>query len=1137
MEEEPKQKEHRARASGRKAEKKKRKLEKERETADGSEKPKNPKAFTFASAVRAARAIRRQADILEKKTHAPAVDRTPVLPPPFLVAVVGPPKVGKSLLIQCLVKHHTKQTVSAIKGPITVVTGKHRRLTLLECSNDINVMIDVAKIADLVLLLIDASFGFEMETFEFLNICQVHGMPRIMGVLTHLDYIKQAKKVRQVKKMLKHRFWTEIYQGAKLFYLSGLVDDRYLGNEVKNLARFISVMKFRPSIWRSTHPYLLIDRMEQVTDPSSIEANKHCDRNVAFYGYVRGCPFLKNSSVHIVGKMPSDVENFKTKKCFLFKKGVGDYPIGEISFLPDPCPLPSHEKRRALDEREKIIYAPFCGVGGILYDKDAVYVDMPRSRRHGNRVSAGFCLHLFIIFIIIDYEDDEWVAELSHPEKTIDAKLTESSLSMFSASKPISFDEVSMEENLPAVGQDGNHPIDFQESDEDTGADEENDQIMKDSIDRVKSLFNLPNLPSLSLATLVYSQRLDEFEVADSDEQSEEIGGLFRVSSRATGRPGEVPLFDRVDSAMVKTPFGKTNCNLFNRSNFDETMVTQFRALDSIKACFVSRAGESKGDAKAVTNNSDEGYSDDSELYDDFEDLEKEANNEKPEANDNKSEDAVAQNGTEGFDPIGEEMFFFVRKLKFTVATDAEAEQRQSRLEKKRRLKEMFNAEYDETRKFHRDMVAELDYQTNLNRLEFENMDDSDRIDYEGFRPGMYVRVQINGLPCELVDNFDPNYPYIIGGLLPGEQRLSYVQARIKKHRWYDRVLKTRDPLIISLGWRRFQTMVVYSTQDHNDRNRMLKYTPQFMHCHATFWGPTTPQNTGFLAVQTVSEVTVRCCAKQFRIVATGTVLGLDASVLVVKKLKLTGTPYKVFKKSALIKDMFSSALECAKFEGAALRSVSGIRGQIKKAMKNPPGSFRATFEDKILMKDIVFVRTWVPLDVPKFYAIVTNLLLSNTMKAKWVGMRTVGQLRFQRGLKPPQKLDALYKPIERKPYVPMPLRIPKELQKRLPYAVKPKHKATKERKGVDPIVSKHTQLALEPAERKVNEVMKMLKTVHQSKMVKASVTARIKAKEYRRKLSTFEKLRQMRERAEKKRICSKLTQRERSAKKKALTA
>ncbi len=34
-------------------------------------------------------------------------------------------------------------------------------------------MIDAAKYADLVLLMVDGGFGFEMETFEFLNLLQV----------------------------------------------------------------------------------------------------------------------------------------------------------------------------------------------------------------------------------------------------------------------------------------------------------------------------------------------------------------------------------------------------------------------------------------------------------------------------------------------------------------------------------------------------------------------------------------------------------------------------------------------------------------------------------------------------------------------------------------------------------------------------------------------------------------------------------------------------------------------------------------------------------------------------------------------------------------------------------------------------
>jgi len=55
-----------------------------------------------------------------------------------------------------------------------------------------------------------------------LNVLQVHGFPRIMGVLTHMDKFSSAKTLKSTKKHMKHRFWTEIYQGAKLFYFTGL---------------------------------------------------------------------------------------------------------------------------------------------------------------------------------------------------------------------------------------------------------------------------------------------------------------------------------------------------------------------------------------------------------------------------------------------------------------------------------------------------------------------------------------------------------------------------------------------------------------------------------------------------------------------------------------------------------------------------------------------------------------------------------------------------------------------------------------------------------------------------------------------------------------------------------------------------
>ena len=38
--------------------------------------------------------------------------RTPLEPPPTCVALVGPPKVGKTVLLQCLLKNYTRQAPS-----------------------------------------------------------------------------------------------------------------------------------------------------------------------------------------------------------------------------------------------------------------------------------------------------------------------------------------------------------------------------------------------------------------------------------------------------------------------------------------------------------------------------------------------------------------------------------------------------------------------------------------------------------------------------------------------------------------------------------------------------------------------------------------------------------------------------------------------------------------------------------------------------------------------------------------------------------------------------------------------------------------------------------------------------------------
>lgn len=185
-----------------------------------------------------------------------------------------------------------------------------------------------------------------------------------------------------------------------------------------------------------------------------------------------------------------------------------------------------------------------------------------------------------------------------------------------------------------------------------------------------------------------------------------------------------------------------------------------------------------------------------------------------------------------------------------------ENEEKLELAEKKRKLKEKFDAEYDNTEKtsFYDELKISATKQAEVNKSVFENMPEDIRVQIEGFRPGMYVRIEVQNVPFEFVEHFDPMYPLVIGALNLGEENIGYVNVKLKKHRWYRKILKANDPLIISLGWRRFQTLPLYSKLEDDLKFRYLKYTPEHLTCNAHFWGPITPQGTGFLALQVVSS-------------------------------------------------------------------------------------------------------------------------------------------------------------------------------------------------------------------------------------------------------------------------------------------
>ena len=84
-------------------------------------------------------------------------------------------------------------------------------------------------------------------------------------------------------------------------------------------------------------------------------------------------------------------------------------------------------------------------------------------------------------------------------------------------------------------------------------------------------------------------------------------------------------------------------------------------------------------------------------------------------------------------------------------------------------------------------------------RNEFGDEGEAARLQHEGFRQGLYVRILLRRVPVEFVHSFDPSLPVILGGLAASESALGFVRARIKRHRWHKRILKSNNPIIFSV--------------------------------------------------------------------------------------------------------------------------------------------------------------------------------------------------------------------------------------------------------------------------------------------------------------------------------------------------
>ncbi len=904
------------------------------------------------------------------------------------------------------------------------------------------------------------------------------------------------------------------------------------------------------------HPYILVDRREDLTPPQLLSENPNCDRDVALYGFVRGTHFRQGGVVHLLGG--------------------GDFELNDVMQLADPCPLldpvdsnnsATTPSKTTLKMKKVLIYAPLADVGGIRMDEDAMYIDIGQANYtkknflvSGAAKGGDTCSDSGHSGSDGDASDESSVdGEETQPSAMlrslqgikvgVDAKLEESEMKLFSAGKAVRAGDVIqqlMEEE--GSGSDGegvgaytSNVTDWDEEDEssssnadayadDSGEGEEETLVQnggghdlgvspsassvvekwRDGIaGRAASRFLERARSNVNLMDLVYSgsgayttpsscQQLHATEsrgrhtvTCNNDDDGDELFQLKKKNEKNKSPP-----------LMAEEETTNTTMREYDPSKvpWDDSLLHQEREDEPLEGesdlrnRFVTGnwganadSGRTEEDGSTMVDNF--GSDDDgSELYGSYEDLET------GEKYDGLSERSVAEQRTAN---AAKKAAAMATKAEEEAQIDSDGDENGvSNTEDGKDSEEQEDPFLLEARKAR----AAQSYR---NRMEFASEKGERRAALEGHRLGHYIRIKLKGVPAALVRSCfsKPAVPLVIGGLLAQETGMGMIRCRVKRHRWSPGILKSNDPLVVSVGWRRFQTMPIYAMEDNDGRHKFLKYTPEHMHCICVFYGPVCPPTTGIIAMQhvgyKVGSAVGNIRGQRFGISLTGTLLELDASLRVVKKLKLVGHPQKIYKKTAFISGMFNSDVEASRFEGGALRTVSGVRGTIKKAVQGGGGSFRSTFEDRVLMSDIVFLRLWVPIEPVHYYNPVLSLLGE---ELEWRGVKTTAVLRREHNVPVPISKDSLYKPdaSEREIRRFNPLPVPESLSKALPFANKPKLQAKRRANAASAqggpkkkYLAQRT-VVLEPRERQKVALMQAISTIRNEKVqIRKSAAAR----------------------------------------------
>lgn len=224
-----------------------------------------------------------------------------------------------------------------------------------------------------------------------------------------------------------------------------------------------------------------------------------------------------------------------------------------------------------------------------------------------------------------------------------------------------------------------------------------------------------------------------------------------------------------------------------------------------------------------------------------------------------------------------------------------------------------------------------------------------------GAKEGHYVCLTLINVPRKIFETFEgQKHPLVVYELLAHEHKMSVMNIVLKKVNSCSTPVRSKEKLTFHVGCRRFIAAPIFSANTPEDKHKFERFLPNDEACVATLYAPITFPPASVLVF------------RGNQLVATGSLTDCSPDRLIIKRLLLSGHPFKINRKHAVVRYMFFNREDILWFRPIELRTKYGRKGHIIEPL-GTHGHMKCIFNRQLTSQDTVLMPIYKRV-FPKWY-------------------------------------------------------------------------------------------------------------------------------------------------------------------------